>query len=197
MQSPVSEAKPVRARNARTLWLILALCAAPLIASYAVFHFWRPTSQTNYGELLEPRPLPDARLVALDGTPFTLAQLKGEWVLLVTGPASCDERCRERLVYIRQVRLALGKEAGRIERVWLLAGAGTPDPALLAEHPELRVVRDPGGRVWEALLPEADASKHIYVIDPLGHLMMRYPENPDPRRILKDMSRLLRHSKWK
>ena len=184
-------------RNRLTLWLILALCAAPIIASYALYHFWRPSAQVNYGELLEPRPLPDAELTSLEGKPFRLAELKGEWILLVTGAAACDESCRERLVYVRQVRLAQGRESERIERVWMLTGTGAPDAGLLAEHPGLRVVRDPGGSVAGALPASAVPAEHIYLVDPLGNLMMRYPVNPDPKRILRDLSRLLRHSKWK
>jgi hypothetical protein len=191
MESRVTDANPKRSRL--TLWLLLAVCAAPIIGSYAAYYFWQPASHVNYGELLEPRPLPDAALHALDGRPFRLAGLKGEWVLLMAGPSTCDERCRMNLVYMRQVRLAQGKEAGRIERVWLLTDAAVPDAVLLAEHPGLHVVRDPKTALTSAL----PAPGPIHVIDPLGNLMMRYPADPDPRRMLKDVARLLRHSKWK
>jgi hypothetical protein len=197
MAIPGTGANATPRRSARTLWLILALCAAPILASYALYYLWRPAAQVNYGELLQPRPLPDAQLVSPEGQPFRLSQLKGEWVLLVAGPAACDGPCRERLVYIRQVRLAQGRETERIERVWLLTGGGSPDAALLAEHPGLRVVRDRESRIVSQLPAPATPAEHIYVIDPLGNLMMRFPANPDPRRILKDLSRLLRHSKWK
>jgi cytochrome oxidase Cu insertion factor (SCO1/SenC/PrrC family) len=197
MQLRDTEANATARRSRRTLWLLFALCAAPIVGSYAVYHFWRPTARVNYGELLEPRPLPGADLVSSDGKPFRLAQLKGEWVLLTSGPAMCDDACRDRLVYTRQVRLAQGAQSGRVERVWLLTDAGSPDAALLAEHPDLRVVRDRDGGVVSGLPAPGPPSEHIYVIDPLGNLMMRFPANPDPKRILKDLSRLLRHSKWK
>jgi hypothetical protein len=95
------------------------------------------------------------------------------------------------------VRLAQGKEAERIERVWMLTDDGVPRPELLAEHPGLHVVR--GTRDSLAMLrPEVgSAADHIFVIDPLGHLMMRFPRDPDPGRILKDIARLLRQSRWK
>jgi cytochrome oxidase Cu insertion factor (SCO1/SenC/PrrC family) len=197
MQSHATDEKTKQGRNRLTLWLILAACAAPMIASYAAYYFWRPPGHVNYGELIEPRPLPDASLALLDGTPFRLSELKGEWVLLTAGASACDERCRERLVYMRQVRLAQGRESGRIERVWLLTDGRAPDAALLAEHEGLRVVRDPQGATVSALPSASSPPNHIYVIDPLGNLMMRFPANADPRRILKDVSRLLRHSKWK
>lgn len=197
MQSPESGASATPRRSNLALWLILAVCAAPLIASYTAFYFWRPSAQVNYGELIEPRLLPQVELAREDGRPFRFSELKGEWVLLVADGAACDEACRKKLTYIRQVRLAHPKETERIERVWLLADAGTPEPGLLAEHPGLIIVRAGASGVVAALPAAGSALEHIYVVDPLGHLMMRFPSDPDPRRILKDLSRLLRHSKWK
>jgi hypothetical protein len=195
MQSPDTVAAAPR-RNRRTLWLILAVCAAPIVASYVAFHFWRPSGQVNYGELMAPRPLPDAPLGVRDAKPLRLTDLKGQWVLMTAAPAACDEGCRRNLVYMRQVRLAQGRESGRIERVWLVSDAATPEPALVADHPGLHIVR--GAASIIAVLPAVrDPADHVYVIDPLGNLMMRFPADADPQKMLKDVSRLLRHSKWK
>jgi hypothetical protein len=177
------------------LWLVLAVCAAPVVASFVTFYVWRPSGHVNYGELLPPKPLPEVAMTTLDGKPFRLSDLKGEWVLVTADGAACDERCRTQLVYTRQMRLAQAKEAERIERVWLVTDGGTPDAAMLKEQPDLRVVRANG--IEQALPASADRAAHVYVVDPLGNLMMRFPENADPRRMLKDLSRLLRHSKWK
>src|SRR5690242_14070447 len=142
MQSLAADADAIRKRSRRTLWLMFALCAAPIVASYIAYNFWRPTSHVNYGTLLQPHPLPDAELRAVDGTAFKLSDLKGEWVLLTTASAECDKRCRENLVYIRQVRLAAGKDSDRIERVWLVTGDGAPARDLLTNHEGLHVARD-------------------------------------------------------
>jgi hypothetical protein len=194
MQPHAIGANPGRKRS--TLWVILALCAAPMIASYVAYHFWRPSSHVNYGELLEPRSLPDTELVSLGGERFRFSQLKRSWILVTATEGACDDACRERLLYMRQVRLAQGKESERIERVWLIGPDTRPEPGLIAEHPGLHIVRDTRNGLSSAL-PRSGASEHIYIVDPLGNLMMRFPADPDPRRILKDMSRLLRHSKWK
>jgi len=196
MQSPSTGASARPARSRRTLWLILAVCAAPMIASYAAFLFWRPTAHVNYGALLEPRVLPDVELALLDARPFRMSALKGEWVLLTAGPAACDAQCRRSLVYMRQVRLAQGRESGRIERVWLLTDDAVPDAPLVAEHPELIIVRG-GDKLASALPAPRNAADHVYVVDPLGSLMMRFPADPHPQRMLKDLARRLRHSKWK
>ena len=193
MDTHASDASQKPRRSRLTLWLILATCAAPIIASYAVYYFWTPSAHVNYGELVAPHPLPDAALPTPDGRVFRLSELKGQWILLMAAPAACDERCRESLVYMRQVRLAQGRETGRIERVWFLTGAGNPDPALIAEHPGLRIARNAGNAAAEV----AAVPGQIHVVDPLGNVMMRFPADPDPRRMLKDLARLLRHSKWK
>lgn len=196
MHSPDTAAPATTGRSRRTLWLILAVCMAPIVASYVAFYLWRPAGHVNYGELLEPRQVPDVALATLEGKPFGFAALRGEWVLVTLAPASCDEKCRRNLVYTRQVRLAQGRETERVERVWLLSDDGKPDAALLAEHPGLHVLR--GARAIVSALPAPrDPADHIYVVDPLGHAMMRFPADPDPRKVLKDLSRLLRHSKWK
>lgn len=182
-------------RSLKTLWLLIAVCVAPVIASYTAYYFWQPSSQVNYGELLEPRPLPDAGL-AFAGQPFRWSELKGRWVLLTADAGACDEYCRQKLVYMRQIRLAQGKEAERIERAWLVTDAARPEAALLGQHPGLRVIRAAGGEAAAQLPAAGSVADHIYVIDPLGNLMMRYPRDADPRQIMKDVARLLRHSKW-
>ena len=193
MESHVTDANEKAKRSRLTLWLILGICAAPIIGSYAAYYFWRPAAQTNYGELIEPRLVSAAELAAADGRAFRLAELRGEWVMVMAAPSACDARCRQNLVYMRQVRLAQGRETGRIERVWVLTDPGVPDASLLTEHPGLRIARDPRG----AVVNTSFARDAIHLVDPLGHLMMRFPADPDPRRLLKDLSRLLRHSKWK
>lgn len=184
-------------RNRLVLWLVFALCAAPVVGSFVAYYWLQPSGHVNYGELLTPRPLPTATLPGVDTRPFSFADLKGSWVLVSIDGSACDERCRTKLVYMRQVRLAQGKNSDRIERVWLVNDERSPDDVLLRDHPGLRVVRAAGSTVLAAFPAPTTPAAHIYVIDPLGNLMMRFPENPDPRRILKDVARLLRHSEWK
>ena len=193
--APDSDAANRRRRSRLTLLLIVAVCAAPIVASYIAYYVWQPGGHVNYGELLEPRPLPDTPLLAPDGSTSRVSDLKGSWVLLLPDSGRCDERCRTALVYMRQIRLAQGKETGRIERVWLLTDEGAPPADVLAGQPGLRVVRGAGSAVLR-VFPDGAAGR-IHVVDPLGNLMMRFPPDPDPRRVMRDVTRLLRHSKWK
>jgi len=190
--APTSPTESAR-RGQRTLAIVFLVCVIPLAASYAVYYLWPPESRMNYGTLIDPRPLPDMPLLRPDGSRFTLAQLKGRWVLLHIDASACAEPCRRKLYQMRQVRLTQGREVDRIERVWLVRDDGPLDPLLLRDFEGTHV-----GRAAAALIAafpaEHDAAEHIYLIDPLGNLMLRFPKDADPSRIKKDLERLLKVS---
>ena len=193
----MSEENAKPERSLTSLWLLIALTIAPVLASYVAYFFWPPSRQVNYGELLEARPLPDSKLTLADGTPFHWRQLKGKWVLAIADSGGCDAYCRQKLVYLRQVRLAQGKEMERVERAWLITDATDPGAALLARHQGVWLIRAAGSDILKLLPVAGSLADHIYVVDPLGNLMMRYPRDADPRKMLKDVARLLRHSQWR
>jgi len=182
-------------RSNATLWLIVAVAAAPVAASYLVYHFWPPTSTVNYGELIEPRPLPDPPLALADGTAFRLSRLRGKWVLVSLDSGRCDERCDRKLLYMRQLRLTQGKEMERVERAWLIVDDFAPRLDTVAPYEGTWLVRAAGAGLLGRFPAENAATDHIYVIDPLGNLMMRFPRDPEPGRMIKDLSRLLKASR--
>lgn len=183
-----------RRRGRRIALAILAICAAPTVAAWLAYFVWKPHSRTNYGELVAPRSLAGSSLRRLDGGPFRLSDLQGKWVLLQIDSAACGENCRRKLVYLRQARLALGKDADRIARLWILDDALVPDPALLRVHQGLLVARAPRGSL-PGELPPGDPAAYIYVIDPHGNLMLRFPGDADGGKMVKDLGRLLRTSR--
>jgi len=175
--------------------VILAFCAAPTVAAWLAYFVWPPQARTNYGKLVEPRALSDPELRRPDGTSFHLSQLRGKWVLLQVDSAACGEECRNKLVYMRQARLALGKDAERVERVWLLDDDAIPDPAVLREHDGLTVARAPRTTLLADLHAPENPETYIFLVDPRGNLMLRFPGDPDGRRMLRDLSLLLRVSR--
>ena len=188
-------ARPAKKSNLN-LWLLAALCIAPVAASYIAYYFWPPRGHVNYGELLAPKPMPDPQVALVDGTPFRLSQLRNRWVLMVAQPGACDAYCGKLLVYIRQLRLAQGKDSDRIERVWLVTDDQRPDQRLLQQFPGMYTVKAARTALVAALPAARSPSDHLYIVDVLGNLMMRYPRDADPQKILKDIARLLRHSTW-
>lgn len=182
-----------RRRTARrTLTLLALVCAAPVVASYVAYYWLHPSARVNYGEL-EAKPAPDIAGRTRDGAPWRLASLRGRWALVVVSDGACEARCERALYATRQARTIQNRELERVVRVLLQpTGAAAPSPAVLDEHPGLTVVEaDP--REWQPL-PGAGASS-IYVVDPLGNVVLRYPFDPDIKRMAKDLERLLKASR--
>ena len=125
---------------------VLAVCAAPVIASYFTYFVIRPDGRTNYGELVSPPREAPATLTArdLDDRPAPLAALKGQWTLVVVAPAACDPACEQRLLWQRQVREALGREKDRVDKLWLVIDDQALRPELrqaVEAPPAVRVLR--------------------------------------------------------
>lgn len=182
-----------RPRRGRLVVLaVFAVCAFPLGAALVAYFFLPPSGRTNYGELVEPKPLPAVRLERVDGGTFALDDLKGKWVLLHVDAAGCGQPCQAKLFNMRQSRLAQGDNAERLERVWLVAGGGAP-PAELARLYEGAVVARAAPELVAAL-PGTEPRDHVYLLDPRGNLVLRFPKDADPKRIIKDLQRLLKYS---
>ena len=182
-------------QSRKTLWLVAAVCIAPFIASFAAYYFYQPEGRVNYGELMADRQLPAAALKLIDGSAFSLAQLRGKWLFVTVDDAACDAYCEKKLWQIRQVRKTQGKYPERIERVWLITGGGQPAERLRSEFEGTWLVNATSSAVLEALPHAGARTDHIYLVDPLGNLVLRYPREADPSRMKKDLDRLLRVSR--
>ncbi|HQS98985.1 MAG: hypothetical protein B7Y26_01370 [Hydrogenophilales bacterium 16-64-46] len=174
--------------------LLVAVFVVPVIAAWIAYFGWRPAAHSNYGTLLKVVPLAHTAGTSVAGTPFDLGALRGKWVMVNLGSGACDADCRRQLYLMRQTRIAQGKAQSRIERLWVLEDAGQPDTGLLAEHTGLHVWR-PADAAFLAQFPaEGARASHIYLLDPLGNLMLRFPANPEPKRMMKDLKLLLKAS---
>ena len=135
---------------------------------------WSPGAPSNYGELLDPKPVSG------------FEPLRGKWVLVTFDAAACDAYCEKKLYFMRQVRRAQGKDMDRVERLWVLTDGAKPRAELLAAIEGTRM---------QNLKPfDARSADHIYLVDPMGNLMLRFPRDPDPSKMIKDLQRLLKYS---
>jgi peroxiredoxin len=195
--SEVKQAKPAKRGN-WMLFLVIAVCAAPVILSYLTYYVIKPERRNNYGALIDPRqhPIPDLRSASLEGKPATLNDFNGKWILLQADAGACDQRCTDKLYYQRQLRLTQGKERDRIERVWLVTDDAPLSTALMKEYDGTRILRvDPKKlAAWLPVDAGTAVEDHLFVIDPLGNLMMRFPKNPDYNKVKKDITKLLKAS---
>jgi len=174
--------------------LMLGFFAAPMLAAWLAYFGWHPDKHKNYGSLVKVAPLAHAQGVLVDGTPFQLDALKGKWLMIYVGDPGCDTSCQQQLYYMRQTRLVLGKDQDRVERVWVLSDTAPPDPVLLKSHPGLRVWRPAQHGFLQQFPAVRTGARHVYIVDPLGNLMMRFPENLDPKAMIKDLKLLLKAS---
>lgn len=193
----------VQQRTAHGRWKMLAVmlvCAAPVIASYFTYYVVRPEGRRNYGELIAQQPLlPDVQATALDGTARRLATLKGQWLLVSVAGGACDAQCERHLYLQRQLRESLGREKDRLDWVWLVSD-DAPVPAALAQtvgQAQATVLRVPQATLAAWLAPATGQAlpDHLYMVDPMGHWMLRFPAAMDAAAAAKakrDIERLLR-----
>lgn len=178
--------------------LVVLVCAAPMIASYLTYYVIKPEGRNNYGTLIDPReyPLPDLGATELDGDPASLANLKGKWLMVQVDGGDCNDACKKKLFTMRQLRLMQGKEMERIERVWLVNDKAPLETMLIREYDGMEMLRVDAAKLkaWLPVDAGTTLADHIYLIDPLGNLMMRFPRDPDPGKMKKDISKLLRAS---
>jgi hypothetical protein len=180
------------------LLAVLAVCASPLIFSYLTYYVIKPSGRTNYGTLIDPRahPIPALGSTDLEGKPVTLDAWKGKWIMLQAAPGDCRQACKDQLVKIRQLRIMQGKGMERIERVWLITDNAPLDIELMKVIDGAHFVRAKPDLVkaWLPVEQGGNATDHLYLIDPLGNLMMRFPKDPEPNKVTKDIGKLLKAS---
>jgi len=185
-------------RNFRTVFALGGLFLLPLLLSFWLYYgvHWRPLGTTNHGELISPvRPLPEVALPDAQGVARDHV-FQGKWTLVYVGGGACDADCRSSLVFMRQTRLSLNNEMTRVQRVLLATSACCDRTYLAGEHPGLTVL-DASQALAQPLLaqfPPDGRAQALYVVDPLGNLMMRYDARLPPKGLLEDLKRLLQLS---
>ena len=205
MPSPTEVVQADEKQTRAGRWKMLAVlfvCASPVIASYLTYYVIRPEGRRNHGELIDPqRPVPAMTAVKLNGDKVTLSTLKGQWLLVSVADASCNETCQKHLYFQRQLRESLGKEKDRIDWVWLATGDAPVDDKLMPGLSEATVLRMNAETIAQWLQPAAgrQLQDHLYVVDPMGNWMMRFPpgiELASAAQAKKDLDRLLRASSF-
>jgi cytochrome oxidase Cu insertion factor (SCO1/SenC/PrrC family) len=192
-------------RGRRRLLGLAALFFVPLALAFWMYYGptgWRPAGDTSKGDLLDPaRPLAQLALPTMDGPPTDAGFLKGKWTLLYVGDGLCDERCRKALYLTRQSRLALNKDMDRVQRVFLVTERCCDRAFLSREHPDLVVARVEDATTAALLAPfpaydgvPVAAAGRVYLVDPLGNLVMSYASDAPDKALLTDVKKLLRLS---
>jgi len=193
---------PLAIRKSRQRLVVLALLFfVPLAVAFLLYYgqLWRPQGTTNRGDLIAPaRPLPRAALTLVDGTSSSEDVLLGKWSWVYIGDGQCDARCRTALADMRQARLLLSDKMDRAQRIFLFSGNCCDQAYFAAEHQGLIVARFDNPELVAQFpsydgVPAATAGR-IYLIDPLGNLMMSYAADAPNNWLLLDIKQLLKLS---
>lgn len=198
---------PAKLNKSRiTLLLVFLTCALPIVAAFYLYFFNKPDGTNNYGTILDPQVNVSTDVFKnINGEDFTMQQVADKWVLIQVINSECDEVCQNTLYFQRQARASKGKEQGRIERVAFVTDDGPLETLLLRQFPNVHFVRASEDQLksWLPLEQGIVGSKgsgdigtvrdHVFVADPLGHVMMRFPPNHTLEfdKFRKDVSRLL------
>lgn len=193
-------------RSLLPLYLVLLVSIAPVLGAVLVYFNpqWWPSESTNYGQLVQPqRPMPapsELTLTTLDGKPFDLNSLKGEWLLMTVDGAQCEEACARKLFILRNSHASQGKNVERVTRIWFITDdQPVPDKVLDAYRGTIMLRARPE-QLAEYLskdTPQADAglAAPMWIADPHGNLILQYPAEADPLRFRKDLSKLIYNSR--
>ncbi len=189
-----------------TILLVFLTCALPIAAAFYLYFFNKPEGTNNYGTILDPQVDVSTDVFKnINGDDFTMQQVADKWVLIQVINSNCDEVCQNTMYFQRQARASKGKEQGRIERVVFVTDDGPLETLLLRQFPDVHFVRASEDQLksWLPLEQGIVGNKgsadigtvrdHVFVADPLGHVMMRFPPNNTLQfdKFRKDVSRLL------
>lgn len=196
-----------RTKNRRTLIIVLAIFIVPAAFTWLMANLeqFRPTKTKNHGDFIIPiRALQQVALHDDKDNAYGLAEVKGKWTIIYFGVAECDRICEDILYKTRQSRLAQSVEMKRVKRVYVLLDRlpGASLKKILKEHADLSVVTG-DKQALDAILRQfeiadknpAKTAQRVYIIDPLGNLMMSYPKGFSAKGMIKDLLHLLKASR--
>lgn len=189
-----------RTREGRIgMLLVLLICAAPVLMSYLTYYVIRPQNTSSFGELIEPqRELPSLSAKNLQGDAIDLPSLKGQWLFLMISDRECASTCEDMLFMQRQLHKGLGKERGKVDRIWLISDQTIVNNQLIEALQGATILRIKTSELSQWLYPSPGKklSDHFYLIDPMGRWMMRFPASAPSSealtKIKRDLERLLR-----
>lgn len=198
------DAAPTPHRQRWILILLVILFAAPITLAWVLFFFTdvgRDGDGTNHGRLVDPpRQLPELSLTDPAGG-NRKASLYGKWNLVYLVDGACGRECGQNLYRMRQVRLAQGRHALRVQRVLLDLGPGRVrlSPGQLADYAGQLIAEPADPEQWlrQFRLAEGEqpvSAGRLYLVDPRGFLMMSYERGVAPGGIIDDLQHLLRYT---
>lgn len=179
-------------RGQRTILIIAAVCLLPLLAALMFRFVWTVPTVPSLGEVVTPQPFPYAQLVDMKGKPLPHSEVADGWLMVYAAPGACDAECQHTLYLTRQSRTAQGKGSMRLDRLWVITDATVPAADLLAAHPDLLLARPVAVEKISELGGIKTAPRYVHLVDRRGQIVMRYSDNPEPMKFIKEVGRLIK-----
>lgn len=175
--------------------LLFAIAIAPLIAATTMYYTgWGiPSSTTNNGEFVDgSRGIPDMNLSTSDGQSFSSLFLPenddAKWWIIITAD-QCKQACEQWLEVSRSVHRRLHRDADRVRRAFLATDGTVPDSG---EHPRIRTLTAANGEnPFSARTRDGERNGTVFVVDPMGNLVLRYDSRHNGTDLLDDVEHLL------
>lgn len=179
-------------KGQRTILIIAAVCLLPLAAALMFRFVWTPPTVPSLGEAITPKSFPYEHLVDLSGKPLPHPDVADGWLMVFAAPGECDAQCQQTLYLTRQSRTAQGKGSMRLDRLWIITDAAVPPADLRAAHPDLTIARPIAVEKITALGGVNGSPRYIHLVDRRGQVVMRYSDNPEPMKFIKEVGKLIK-----
>ena len=201
MQNEVKNTEDANQQRRGRLILLsmLIFFLAPMVAVVAMYKLdWKPKGE-SIGELVTPAKLLtiNEAILTSDGINTRPNLLKEKWSMVYIA-AICDDTCKNKLHTLRQLHVSLYKEIPRMQRIFITTSNQVAEQK--RQHPDMLILNQPVTAITalsDQFNIKNESSMHadrIYLVDPLGHLMMSYAPNTEPALIRKDIIRLMKYS---
>ena len=184
--------------NQIKLVLIILIFILPFIISFLLLDDYTEDKEwetTNYGELIKPiLPITNIKINTASDISNTNS-LNGKWSLLYYLKNDCLETCEDNIYLLRQVNTALGKDMDRLQRILMFDDNVEYSSDFLTSYPGLIYIYDKPNSLHGLLSRASNGKSSILLIDPLGNVILKYNEELQGKKLLKDLKKLLKLSR--
>lgn len=193
----MTELSKTTPQNRNTFYLLILVFVLPFLTAVVLHLLDLKPSGKSYGNLVQPpKSLQIPALTSLQGKPFKPEQWNKIWSVVMLVDTNCAAPCEAQVHMLKQVHISLNKEIKRVQRVLIVPAAVAPASlsALQTKYPDLIILTGANEETVQFAQTFKQTAGSVYLVDPLGNLMMSYPEKFDPKGLRSDLTRLLKNS---
>ena len=184
-------------RSKNTFYLLILVFTLPFLTAVTLHLLDLRPSGKSYGNLVQPpKSLQIPTINNLQGQAFKAVQWNKIWSVVMVDSTNCAAPCQAQVHMLKQVHTSLNKEIKRVQRVLLVPtdAEATTLAALHKQYPDLIILTGVDAETVKFTQTIQQTAGSVYVVDPMGNLMMSYPEKFDPKGLRSDLTRLLKNS---